>query len=247
MPTRVLRDGILTSERVNALSERAELFYRRLMSVVDDYGRFSANLTLLRASCYPLKLDSVKEDSIKKHLAEAEDAGLIVLYTVADKPYLQMVDFGQRVQSKSKFPEPQGEFGDSPCLTVENRGPPRKTAPVEGGVGVGVGVEDGGGRSRQRRRESTLADWLANVGDTEAIPPDDPVFAYARDIGLPPDFLLICWREFEARHADTGKRYKDWRAVFRKCVRANWYRLWWESPSGWQLTTTGVQAMKAAA
>ena len=43
MPSRIIRDGILTSERINALTERAELFYRRLMSVVDDYGRFPAN------------------------------------------------------------------------------------------------------------------------------------------------------------------------------------------------------------
>ena len=79
MPSRIVREGILTSERVNSLTPHAELFYRRVMSVVDDYGRFSANLSLLRASCYPLKLDSVKEDSIKKHLAECVDAGLIVL------------------------------------------------------------------------------------------------------------------------------------------------------------------------
>lgn len=141
MPTRVLRDGILTSERVNALSPNAELFYRRLMSVVDDYGRFSANLTLLRASCYPLKLDSVKEDSIKKHLAEAEGAGLIVLFTVAGKAFLEMQDFGQRIQSKSKFPEPPGDTQDSPNIPVEKRDstvihgdPPGKTALV--------GVED---------------------------------------------------------------------------------------------------------
>lgn len=114
MPSRIIREGILTSERVNMLSERAELFYRRLMSVVDDYGRYTANLTLLRASCYPLKLDSVKEDSIKKHLAEAEGAGLIVLYTVAGKAYLEMQDFNQRIQSKSKFPAPSEADGNLP-------------------------------------------------------------------------------------------------------------------------------------
>lgn len=109
MPSRIIREGILTSERVNSLSPNAELFYRRLMSVVDDYGRFSANLTLLRASCYPLKLDSVKEDSIKKHLAECVGAGLIVLFTVADKTFLELQDFRQQVRAKeSKYPSPDG-------------------------------------------------------------------------------------------------------------------------------------------
>lgn len=142
MPTRVLRDGILTSERVNSLSPNAELFYRRLMSVVDDYGRFSANLTLLRASCYPLKLDSVKEDSIKKHLAEAEGAGLIVLFTVAGKAFLEMQDFGQRIQSKSKFPEPPETIEKPPSITDE-----KQDSTVVHGESPGktalVGVEDG--------------------------------------------------------------------------------------------------------
>lgn len=134
MPTRMIRDGILASERVNELSERAELFYRRLMSVVDDYGRYTANPTLLRSACYPLKVDSVKEDSIKKHLAEAAGAGLIVLYTVGGKEYLEIQDFGQRIQSKSKFPAPTDIPRES---TVGHGEPPGKTAVV--GVGVGVG------------------------------------------------------------------------------------------------------------
>ena len=121
MPTRIVREGILTSERVNALTPNAELFYRRVMSVVDDFGRYSANLTLLRASCYPLKLDSVKEDSIKKHLTECADAGLIVLYTVADKAFLELQDFRQQVRAKdSKYPAPDAHClaNDKQCLAT---------------------------------------------------------------------------------------------------------------------------------
>lgn len=111
MPNRIIREGILTSERVNALSPNAELFYRRLQSVVDDFGRYTANPTLLRASCYPLKLDSVKEDSISKHLAECVGARLIVLYTVADKAFLELQDFRQQVRAKdSKYPSPDGHL-----------------------------------------------------------------------------------------------------------------------------------------
>jgi hypothetical protein len=133
----MIRDGILTSERVNELSERAELFYRRLMSVVDDYGRYTANPTLLRSACYPLKVDSVKEDSIKKHLAEAAGAGLIVLYTVGGKEFLEIQDFGQRIQSKSKFPAPT----DKPRESTVGHGGKRESTAVVGGV---VGVEDVG-------------------------------------------------------------------------------------------------------
>jgi len=100
MPNRIIREGILTSERINGLSVNAELFYRRVMSIVDDYGRYSGNLSLLRAACYPLKLDSVKEDSISKHLAECAGARLIVLYTVDSKAYLQLLDFRQQMRAK---------------------------------------------------------------------------------------------------------------------------------------------------
>ena len=57
MPTRILRDGIIDSRAVNALSEPGEILYRRLMSIVDDYGRFEADPELIRARCFPRQLD----------------------------------------------------------------------------------------------------------------------------------------------------------------------------------------------
>ena len=108
MPNRIIREGILTSEKVNALKPRAELFYRRLMSVVDDYGRFSAHPAILRASCYPLCIDSVREADISRHLTEAQAAGLIALYEVEGKWSLEMRDFRQRLRTKnSKHPPPE--------------------------------------------------------------------------------------------------------------------------------------------
>ncbi len=104
MPTRLLREGILTSERVNRLSERAELFYRRLMSVADDYGRFHAHQTLLRAYCYPMRLNTVSEADVAGMLKECVDTGLLRVY--GDGRYLEIVKFGQRTRTPSKFPEP---------------------------------------------------------------------------------------------------------------------------------------------
>lgn len=109
MPNRILREGILTSDRVNALSSGAENFYRRLMSVVDDYGRYTANPTLLRAACFPLRVDQVKESHIEAWLKECVQGGessLLEMYTVEGKVYLRMRDFGQRTRTPSKFPDP---------------------------------------------------------------------------------------------------------------------------------------------
>lgn len=109
MPNRILREGILSSERVNALGWEAEVFYRRLMSVVDDYGRYTAHPSLLRAALYPLKLETVSEACIARLLEAVREAGLVNTYEVAGKPYLELVDFRQQVRAKvSKFPEPPG-------------------------------------------------------------------------------------------------------------------------------------------
>jgi uncharacterized membrane protein YgcG len=143
MPNRILREGILTSERINSLKPQAELFFRRLMSVVDDFGRYSANPALLRAHCYPLKLDEVREADISRWLTEVESAGLIALYAVETKRYLEMLDFRQQVRARdSKWPQPpSGCVADatqtsSSCLAH---------APVGGGGGGGSNTSGNGG------------------------------------------------------------------------------------------------------
>ncbi len=97
----------MTSERVAALSWPAEVFYRRLHSVVDDYGRYFAKPMALRAACYPMQLDRVKDSEIEKWLAESQDARLIKIYSVDDQTFLELLDFRQQIRAKkSRFPDP---------------------------------------------------------------------------------------------------------------------------------------------
>lgn len=115
MPNRILREGIIDSRAVNALSEEAELFYRRLFSIVDDFGRFEANVTLLRAKLFAFRLDSWPEDRVSRVLQEcsevylegdSEDDPLVRIYEVGRKKYLQVSNFNQRTRTDSKFPAP---------------------------------------------------------------------------------------------------------------------------------------------
>lgn len=105
MPTRIIREGIITSEAINRLSDEAELFYRRLMSIADDYGRYYSHPSILRANCYPLKLETVSESDVKQWLSECVSNGVISFYGEGQK-YIQIHKFGQQTRSKSKFPEP---------------------------------------------------------------------------------------------------------------------------------------------
>lgn len=107
MPNRILREGILTSEAVDMLDEGAEVFYRRLMSVVDDYGRFHGNPELLRSYLYPLRVDKIKISEIKRHIQKCSDAKLLNFYLIENKPFVQLENFKQQIRTnKSKFPPP---------------------------------------------------------------------------------------------------------------------------------------------
>jgi hypothetical protein len=114
MPDRIVRQDILTSDPVNSLSWAAEVFYRRLMSLADDYGRYEARSSLLRASLYPLKLDRVSESDVAKWMGECSEAGLIRLYAINNKEYLEIQKFGQRLRAmKSRYPSPSAEHPPS--------------------------------------------------------------------------------------------------------------------------------------
>lgn len=126
MPNRIVREGILDSERVNKLSWPAEVFYRRLMSVVDDFGRFDGRAELLRSKLFPLRIDKVSVADVDKWLTECVGAGLVSLYSVNHKPYLELLDFGQSIRiMKSKFPPPeiictQMKADASSCMSESN-------------------------------------------------------------------------------------------------------------------------------
>jgi uncharacterized protein YdaU (DUF1376 family) len=93
----------------------------------------------------------------------------------------------------------------------------------------------------------SLEQYLSQCRDDskKPIPEDSPVFTYAKEIGLPHDFLKLQWLEFKDRYTAPGaKKYKAWPTVFAKSVRDNWFRLWMLKDDQYVLTTTGLQAQK---
>lgn len=106
MPNRILRDWT-DSENVDSLSVYAERFFTRLIMKADDHGRYSANIKILKSTLFPLKTD-VRETDITRWLTECKKSGLIVLYKVAFKDYLQIENFKQVLRQKhEKYPPPQ--------------------------------------------------------------------------------------------------------------------------------------------
>lgn len=101
-------DDYLESERVNSLSGPAEKFFWRLMCAADTHGRMDARPAMLRIKLYGLQLDKIRESDMQRLLLECEQAGLVRSYDVGKKPYLQILRYGQRLRTKSKYPAPPG-------------------------------------------------------------------------------------------------------------------------------------------
>lgn len=106
MPTRLIREGIISSDRVNNLASDEEVFYRRLMSKVDDHGLFDARPSILRASLYPLRLETVTEEDCERWLCACVNAGLLIIYQIHNKPFLKMLDTKWKARSDPKYPPP---------------------------------------------------------------------------------------------------------------------------------------------
>lgn len=107
MPTRYLKAGIRDSEPIERVSAMAECMFYRLLTTVDDFGRYDARPLMLKASCFPIKT-SMDEEGVSRLVAELASAGLISVYSIDGKPYLQMEKWDNKPRAKeSKYPSKQ--------------------------------------------------------------------------------------------------------------------------------------------
>ena len=116
MPNRILKETICTSCEVDSLTVEEERFFYRLIVQCDDFGRMDARPAIIRAKCFPLKLDSVKDKDVSKWLGALVGKKLVLLYEVENKPYLQMATWDKHQQKRakySKYPAPdEGVISD---------------------------------------------------------------------------------------------------------------------------------------
>lgn len=107
MPNRIIKESICTSEEIDLLDSEQEVFFYRLMVVVDDFGLMDARLSILKAKCYPLK--SIEINSIQLNLARLLAVGLVKLYQVDGKPFLSITNWAKHQQiraKRAKYPTP---------------------------------------------------------------------------------------------------------------------------------------------
>lgn len=107
MPNRILKESICTSESIDRLSWLEEVTFYRLIVNCDDYGRMDARPPILRARLFPLK--NLRDSQVQDAIESLRSAGMIDLYKVDGRSYLQIRQWARHQQirsKKSKFPAP---------------------------------------------------------------------------------------------------------------------------------------------
>lgn len=108
MPNRIIKENIRTSNKVNKISDAGFRFWIYLMTYVDDYGRGSADLDILKGFVYPKQVNKTRKN-VEDALKELASIGLIRLYHVDGESFLYFPNWDehQTVRNKrSKFPAP---------------------------------------------------------------------------------------------------------------------------------------------
>ncbi len=112
MPNRLIRDGILDSDRYWSVSMEARQMYFHMLLLADDYGCISVSPVFLRRRCFN---DSPSHERIAKLLNELQDVDLIRLYDQDRSCYAFIPRFRQKLQRatlKHPCPPPNLLEGD---------------------------------------------------------------------------------------------------------------------------------------
>lgn len=102
LPTRYLKPGIRDSDAIDRLTPLAETLFYRLLVTVDDFGRFDARPSMIKSQCFPVK-ESVTPDKCQKLMQELVDTGLMILYAVDGKQYLQLTKWDNKPRATASL------------------------------------------------------------------------------------------------------------------------------------------------
>ncbi|MUV13553.1 hypothetical protein [Noviluteimonas gilva] len=140
MPSRIIREGITTSEPLSFVSFEAETLFYRLIVTADDFGLYDGRPVIVRARCMPLR--DVTASQVGEWLRELAEHSLILQYEDEGRPYIAIPKFKQRTRNAApKYPLPDGWNTNDGQLT----GNGQSLASVVGGVVGGVFEDESNG------------------------------------------------------------------------------------------------------
>lgn len=225
MPNRIIKESICTSDSVDGLSWFEETFFYRLIVNCDDYGRIDARPAILRSRLFPLK--SITDKQIEGALQSLRTAGMIDLYVVDGRSFLQLRTWEkhQSVRAKkSKYPSPDDGvlISDNDCMQMISDASKCPRNPIQSESNP---IRESNARNNARADKPHA---------TRFIPPTlEEVTAYCLERGS-----LVNPQDFIDFYASKGwmvgdKKMVDWRAACRRAEK-------WESNAK---PTGGINAL----
>jgi hypothetical protein len=104
MPSRIIREGLLDSQRYWNVTVEARQLFIHLMLLADDFGLVSLAPVFVRRRCFD---DAPSQAKIDKLLEQLQDADLLRVYEAGRARYGFIPRFGQRLRlMRCKHPAP---------------------------------------------------------------------------------------------------------------------------------------------
>lgn len=140
MPQRFLKPGITNSEKWNTCGWMAQSFYIRLLTLVDDFGRYESHLSMLRGHAFAMR-DDVKAEKMEELCRELSDKDLVIFFECNGKQFLQITNWREKPRAdESRFPTFDNTckqmFTDDSKCTLPSFIVPRSSPPLLGKVVV---------------------------------------------------------------------------------------------------------------
>lgn len=123
MPKRLTPESWIYDETFNELSAGAELFFRRLWTLADDYGNYYGSPAALASRVFPLLAGEHTAKDVAEYLVECTDRKLLQRYEVGSVPYVHITNYGQQIKSRPKFPLPPLAATEAQQLTPNPKKP----------------------------------------------------------------------------------------------------------------------------
>jgi hypothetical protein len=256
--SRNIKPGFFTHDKMSENDPLGRLLFLGLTTIADYKGELEWRPKRIKIEILPY------DDCDLERLAiNLERSGFIRFYSGGGKIYVHIVNFTKHQNPHKNereagtaipaFTESMAQLIDLETLTIirDDSGSNRDkdgTAPADS-LNLIPDSNIPPPPPRAKKSAVVLKTYLAQCKEKsiEPVPESDAVFDYADDVGIPHDFLHLCWREFVDRYSDKTKRYADWRAVFRQAVRGNWLKIWYIVDNEYRLTTVGIQAQRKQA
>lgn len=241
MPQRFLKPGIRDSGRYNSVSFAAQSYYTRLLTLVDDYGRYDGRHSVLRANCWAVWNEMNPGSEVTARYSatlvlELVKAKLWEVYEIADgKPVIQITQWEERARGKSKWPIPASakplavdskflrNLADSCGILPPSPSPSPQSSPSPSPSTTAFEGAKVGGKAQEIAGNDVDAEKAVCV--EPEFPTGFPLsvekaVAMASTMAVPADFVTTTWHKAHARGGldAKGQQIRRWASY----VAAEW-------------------------